>query len=42
MTLSRTVAIGILIAVATHTARADTVTDWNLTAIEVMKVAKVG
>jgi hypothetical protein len=42
MKLSHTVAIGILIAVATHTAHADTVTDWNLTAIEVMKVAKVG
>src|SRR5438093_12283177 len=34
-------AIGILIAVATGTARADTVTEWNQTAIEVMKVARV-
>src|SRR5438128_1196767 len=34
-------AIGILIAVATGTARADTVTDWNQTAIDVMKVARV-
>jgi hypothetical protein len=34
-------AIGILIAVASGTARADTVTDWNQTAIEVMKVARV-
>ncbi len=34
-------AIGILIAVASGTARADIVTDWNQTAIEVMKVARV-
>src|SRR5262245_52440529 len=36
-----TMAFAILIAVATGSARADTVTDWNLTAIEVMKVARV-
>src|SRR2546427_13157837 len=35
------VAIAVLIAVATGTARADTVTDWNQTAIEVMKVERV-
>jgi hypothetical protein len=34
-------AIGVLMAFATCTARADTVTDWNQTAIEVMKVARV-
>jgi hypothetical protein len=34
-------AIGVLMAFATCTARADTVTDWNQTAIEVMKVAGV-
>jgi len=38
---STVIAIAIFIAVATGTARADTVTDWNQTAIEVMKVAKV-
>jgi hypothetical protein len=38
---STVIAIAIFIAVATRTARADTVTDWNQTAIEVMKVAKV-
>src|SRR5262245_1355657 len=36
-----TLAFAMLIAVATGSARADTVTDWNLTAIEVMKVARV-
>ena len=36
------IAIAIFLAVATGTARADVVTDWNQTAIEVMKVAKVG
>jgi hypothetical protein len=36
-----TMAVGILIAVASGTARADIVTDWNHTAIEVMKVARV-
>ena len=35
------IAIAIVTAVATGIARADTVTDWNQTAIEVMKVAKV-
>ena len=35
------VAIAIFIAVATSTGHADTVTDWNQTAIEIMKVAKV-
>ena len=35
------VAIAIFIAVATGTARADTITDWNQTALDVMKVAKV-
>jgi hypothetical protein len=35
------VAIAISIAVAIGTARADTVTDWNQTAIEVIKVAGV-
>jgi hypothetical protein len=39
---STVVAIAILIAVATGTVRADTVTDWNQTAIEVLKVARVG
>jgi hypothetical protein len=34
-------AIGVLMAFTTCTARADTVTDWNQTAIEVMKVARV-
>ena len=36
------VAIAISIAVAIGTARADTVTDWNATAQEVFKVARVG
>ena len=36
------VAIAICAAIATGTARADVVTDWNQTAIEVMKVAKFG
>ncbi len=36
------VAIAIFIAVATGTAHADTVTDWNQTAIEIMKVAGSG
>ena len=35
------IVIAILIAVATGTAHADSVTDWNQTAIEVMKVARV-
>jgi hypothetical protein len=34
-------AIGVLFAFATWSARADTITDWNQTAIEVMKVARV-
>jgi hypothetical protein len=34
-------AIGVLMTFATSAARADTVTDWNQTAIEVMKVAGV-
>ena len=38
---SSAMAISILIALASGTARADTITDWNQTAIEVMKVAKV-
>ncbi len=43
MKRSTVVAIAILfLAIATGTARADVVTDWNQTAIEVMKVAKVG
>src|SRR5438093_1245575 len=41
--MNRTIAmaIGVLMALATCTARADTVTDWNQTAIEVMKVTRV-
>ena len=35
-------AIGALMAFATYTARADIVTDWNQTALEVMKTAGVG
>ena len=42
MKRSAVIAIAIFLAVATGTARADVVTDWNQTAIEVMKVAKVG
>ena len=38
---STVIAIALFIAVATGSAHADTVTDWNQTAIEVMKVAKV-
>ena len=34
-------ALGILMAVATCVARADTITDWNQTTIEVMKVANI-
>jgi hypothetical protein len=34
-------AIGLLMAFATGVARADTVTDWNVTAIEVMRVAGI-
>lgn len=34
-------AIAMLAAFATSTSRADTVTDWNETSIEVMKAAKV-
>jgi hypothetical protein len=34
-------AVGVLVAFVTSAARADTVTDWNQTAIEVMKVAGV-
>src|ERR671910_2948402 len=41
MNHSTVIAIGIFIAVATGSAHADTVMDWNQTAIEVMKVAKV-
>ena len=41
MKRSSLMAIAIFLAVATGTTRADTVTDWNQTAIEVMKVAKV-
>ena len=41
MNHSTFIAIAILIAVAIGSAQADTVTDWNQTAIEVMKVAKV-
>ena len=37
----RSLLIAGFIAVATGTARADIVTDWNQTAIEVMKVARV-
>jgi hypothetical protein len=40
MKLSLVISI-VLITVAIGTARADTVTDWNATAIEVMKVARV-
>jgi hypothetical protein len=43
MKRSNVVAIAIFfLAIATGTARADVVTDWNQTAIEVMKNAKVG
>ncbi len=42
MKRSIVIAIAICAAIATGTARADVVTDWNQTAIEVMKVAKVG
>jgi hypothetical protein len=38
---STAIAIVVFIAVATGTARADIVTEWNQTAIEVMKVARV-
>jgi len=41
MKRSTATAIAVFIAVATGTARADTVTEWNQTAIEVMKVARV-
>src|SRR5437763_16042608 len=41
MQYSTAAAIGILMACATCTAHADTVTDWNQTAIEVMRVANV-
>ncbi len=41
MKQSTVLAFALFIAVATGSARADTVTDWNQTAIEVMKVAKV-
>ncbi len=34
-------ALGVLVAFATFTAHADTVSDWNQTAIETMKVARV-
>src|SRR5829696_6321963 len=39
---SKTFAIAIFLAATIGTARADVVTDWNQTTIEVMKVAKVG
>ena len=42
MKRSIVIALALFIAAATGAARADTVTDWNQTAIEVMKVAKVG
>ena len=42
MKRSFVIAIAIFLAVASGTTRADVVTDWNQTAIEVMKVAKVG
>ena len=42
MKRSIVIAIAVCAAIATGTARADVVTDWNQTAIEVMKVAKVG
>jgi hypothetical protein len=41
MNHSTVAAIAIFIAVASGSAHADTVTDWNQTAIEIMKVAKV-
>ena len=41
MKLSTVIAIVFFIAVATGTARADTVTDWNLTTHEVLKVAQI-
>ena len=41
MNHSTFIAIAIFIAVASGSAHADTVTDWNQSAIEVMKVAKV-
>ena len=42
MKRSIVIAIAIFLGIATGTARADTITDWNQTAIEVMKIAKVG
>ena len=41
MNQSTVAVIAIFIAVACGSAHADTVTDWNQTAIEIMKVAKV-
>ena len=41
MQRSIAIAIGVLMTFGTSAARADTVTDWNQTAIEVMKVAGV-
>ena len=41
MKRSCAMAVGVLVAFVTSAARADTVTDWNQTAIEVMKVAGV-
>ena len=41
MNHSTVIAIAIFIAVGGGSAHADTVTDWNQTAIEIMKVAKV-
>ena len=41
MKRSTIAAIGLLMAFATCATRADTVTDWNLTAIEVLKGASV-
>lgn len=35
-------ALGVLVAFATFSAHADTVSDWNQTAIETMKTARVG
>ena len=42
MKYSRATAIGIVIAVTTGSACADIVTDWNQTALEVLKVERVG
>jgi hypothetical protein len=42
MKRSTALAVGMAIALATGAARADVVTDWNVTTLEVLKVARVG